>query len=99
MTFIFENFIMNGWKVIFKSILAVLKYNEEEIMNKKEEGEIFNFVIQNLKKSDIFLDENYEKFLNIYNYFDVNNSLISSLKEEYNSEKEIKKELNIKSEI
>ena len=68
-------------------------------MNKKEEGEIFNFVIQNLKKSDIFLDENYEKFLNIYNYFDVNNSLISSLKEEYNSEKEIKKELNIKSEI
>ena len=99
MTFIFENFIINGWKVIFKSILAVLKYNEEEIMNKKEEGEIFNFVIQNLKKSDIFLDENYEKFLNIYNYFDVNNSLISSLKEEYNSEKEIKKELNIKSEI
>ena len=99
MTFIFENFIINGWKVIFKSILAVMKYNEEEIMNKKEEGEIFNFVIQNLKKSDIFLDENYEKFLNIYNYFDVNNSLISSLKEEYNSEKEIKKELNIKSEI
>ncbi len=99
MTFIFENFIINGWKVIFKSILAVLKYNEEEIMNKKEEGEIFNFVIQNLKKSDIFLDENYEKFLNIYNYFDVNNSLINSLKEEYNSEKEIKKELNIKSEI
>ena len=99
MTFIFENFIINGWKVIFKSILAVLKYNEDEIMNKKEEGEIFNFVIQNLKKSDIFLDENYEKFLNIYNYFDVNNSLISSLKEEYNSEKEIKKELNIKSEI
>ena len=77
----------------------MLKYNEDEIMNKKEEGEIFNFVIQNLKKSDIFLDENYEKFLNIYNYFDVNNSLINSLKEEYNSEKEIKKELNIKSEI
>ena len=35
------------------------------------------------------------KILTIYNNFDVNNKLINSLKEEYNLESEIKKELNI----
>ena len=99
MIFIFENFMLKGWKIIFKSLLALLKYNEEEIMNKKEEGEILNYVIQNLRKSNIFLDENFEMFLKIYNNFDVNNNIINDLKEEYNLENEIKKELNIKSEI
>ena len=95
MIFIFENFILKGWKIIFKSILTLLKYSEKEIMNIKEESEILNYAIHNLRKSDIFLDENFEKFLTIYNNFDVNNKLINSLKEEYNLESEIKKELNI----
>ena len=99
MIFIFENFMLKGWKIIFKSLLALLKYSEEEIMNKKEEGEILNYVIQNLRKSSIFLDENFEMFLKIYNNFDVNNNIINDLKEEYNLENEIKKDLNIKSEI
>ncbi len=99
MIFIFENFMIKGWKIIFKSLLALLKYSEEEIMNKKEEGEILNYVIQNLRKSSIFLDENFEMFLKIYNNFDVNNNIINDLKEEYNLENEIRKELNIKSEI
>ena len=99
MIFIFENFMIKGWKIIFKSLLALLKYSEEEIMNKKEEGEILNYVIQNLRKSSIFLDENFEMFLKIYNNFDVNNNIINDLKEEYNLENEIKKDLNIKSEI
>ena len=95
MIFIFENFILKGWKIIFKSILTLLKYSEKEIMNIKEESEILNYAIHNLRKSDMFLDENFEKFLRIYNNFDVNNKLINSLKEEYNLESEIKKELNI----
>ena len=99
MIFIFENFMIKGWKIIFKSLVALLKYSEEEIMNKKEEGEILNYVIQNLRKSNIFLDENFEMFLKIYNNFDVNNNIINDLKEEYNLESEIKKDLNIKSEI
>ena len=99
MIFIFENFILTGWKIIFKSILTVLKYNEEEILNKKEEGEILTFVIKNIRESSIFLDENFEKFLAIYNNFDVNNKIINNLKEEYNLENEIKKELNIEAGI
>ena len=72
-----------------------MNFFEKEIMNIKEESEILNYAIHNLRKSDIFLDENFEKFLRIYNNFDVNNKLINSLKEEYNLESEIKKELNI----
>ena len=98
-TFIFENFMLHGWKSIFKSILALLKYNEEEILNKKEEGEILTFVINNLRESDIFLDDNFEKFLQIYNNLNINNNLINNLKEEYNLENEIKKELNKKVKI
>ena len=97
--FIFENFMLNGWKIIFKSILALLKYNEEEILNKKEEGEILTFVIKNLRESNIFLDDNFEKFLKIYNNFHMNNNLINNLKEEYNMENEIKNELNMKAKI
>ena len=48
------------------------------------------FVIQNLRESKIFLDENFEKFLNLYNNYDVNNKIINDLKEEYNLENEIK---------
>jgi hypothetical protein len=72
--------MIKGWKIIFKSLLALLKYSEEEIMNKKEEGEILNYVIQNLRKSNIFLDENFEMFLKIYNNFDVNNNIINDLR-------------------
>ena len=97
--FIFENFMLHGWKIIFKSILAVLKYNEEEILNKKEEGEILTFVIKNIRESSIFLDENFQKFLKIYNNFHINNNLINNLKEEYNLENEIKKELKMKAKI
>ena len=99
MIFILENFMLKGWKVIFKAILALLKYNKEDILNIKEEGELLNYVIQNLRKSDIFLDENFEKFLNLYNNFYVNTKLINDLKEEYILENEIKNDLNIKSEI
>ena len=84
------------WKIIFKSILAVLKYNEKEILDKKEEGELLNYVIQNLKKSDVFLDENFENFMIIYNNLNVNNNIINGLKEEYALENELKKELKSK---
>ena len=87
---------MSGWKIIFKSILAVLKYNEKEILDKKEEGELLNYVIQNLKKSDVFLDENFENFMIIYNNLNVNNNIINGLKEEYALENELKKELKSK---
>ena len=96
MIFIFENFMLIGWKIIFKSILAILKYNEKEILNKKEEGEFLNYIIQNLKKSDVFLDDNFENFLNIYNNFDINNNIINRLEEEYKLENEINIEIKSK---
>jgi len=94
MFFIIDNFIMKGWRVIFKSILSLLKYNEKEFLEKKDD-DVANYIVHDIKKSDIFLDDKFETFLDIYNSFYIKNDLIDNLKEEYYLENKIKKELNI----
>ena len=94
MFFIIDNFIMKGWRVIFKSILSLLKYNEKEFLEKKDD-DAANYIVHDIKKSDIFLDDKFETFLDIYNSFYIKNELIDNLKEEYYLENKIKKELNI----
>ena len=96
MIFTFERFALGGWKIIFKSILSILKYNENEIINIKEESEILKYVIQDMKKSDIFLNENFEKFLKIYHNYDINDDMINDIVEEYKSENELMSEYKIK---
>ena len=94
MFFIIDNFISKGWRVIFKSILSLLKYNEKEFLEKKDD-DVANYIVHDIKKSDIFLDDKFETFLDIYNSFYIKNDLIDNLKEEYYLENKIKKELNI----
>ena len=92
--FIIDNFIIKGWRVIFKSILSLLKYNEKEIIEKKDD-EVVNYVLHDMKKSNIFLEENFEKFKELYKNYNIKDDLIENLQEEYNIENKIKKELNI----
>ena len=54
MMFIIDSFIFKGWRIIFSSILSLLKYNEKNILE-KEDDEFFNFVVNDLIKSDILL--------------------------------------------
>ena len=92
--FIIDSFIIKGWKVAFKAILAMLKFNEKEIMEKNED-EVVNFIIHDMKKSGVFLEENFEKFISIYKNFTFKDDLIDNLQEEYNLENKIITELNI----
>ena len=92
--FIIDNFIIKGWRVIFKTILTLLKYNEKEIIDKKDD-EIVNYVIHEMKKSDVFLEENFDKFFEIFKNLNIKDDLIKNLEEEYNLEKKIKSDLNI----
>ena len=92
--FIIDNFIIKGWRVIFKSILTLLKFNEKEIIGKKDD-EVLNYIIHDMKKSNLFLEENFEKFKELYKNFNITDELIDNLQEEYNLENKIKKELNI----
>ena len=92
--FIIDNFIFKGWRVIFKAILTLLKYNEKEIVEKKDD-EVFNYIIHEIKNSGLFLNDKFDIFLNIYNGFYIKNDLIDNLQDEYYLENKIKKELNI----
>ena len=92
--FIIDDFIIKGWKVVFKAILAILKFNEKEIME-KDNDEVVNYIVHDLKKSKIFLEENFDKFLNYYKNINFKDDLIDNLQEEYNLEKKIITELNI----
>jgi hypothetical protein len=94
MMFIIDSFILKGWRIIFSSILSVLKYNEKEILE-KENDEVFNFVVNDIIKSDIFKKENFDNFLKLYKNFYIKGELIDSLKDEFYLEKKIKKDLNI----
>ena len=92
--FIIDNFTIKGWRVIFKAILCLLKYNEKEIIEKKDD-EVVNYIIHEMKKSSLFLEENFDKFLQIYKNINIKEDLISNLQDEYKLENKIKKELNI----
>jgi hypothetical protein len=92
--FIIDDFIIKGWKVVFKAILAILKFNEKEIME-KDNDEVVNYIVHDLKKSKIFLEENFDKFVNYYRNINFKDDLIDNLQEEYNLEKKIITELNI----
>jgi len=94
MMFIIDNFIFKGWRIIFSSILSLLKYNEKEILE-KEDDEVFNFVVNDIIKSNIFQKENFDNFLKLYKNFYIKGELIDSLKNEFNLENKIKKDLNI----
>ena len=94
MMFIIDNFIFKGWRIIFSSILSLLKYNEKEILE-KEDDEVFNFVVNDIIKSNIFQKENFDNFLKLYKNFYIKSELIDSLKDEFNLENKIKKDLNI----
>ena len=92
--FIIDNFIFKGWRVIFTSILTLLKFKENEIITKNED-EVVNFLVNDMKKNELLLDENFDKFLEIYKSYNIKDELINNLQEEYNLENNIKKELNI----
>ena len=92
--FIIDNFIIKGWKVIFKSILSLLKFNEKELLENKED-EVVNYIIHDINKSNLFLEENLGIFQDLYKMFNITDELIDNLQEEYYLENKIKKELNI----
>ena len=61
----------------------------------KKNDEVVNYIVHDLKKSEIFLEENFDKFVNYYKNFNFKDDLIDNLQEEYNLEKKIITELNI----
>ena len=87
-----DDFILNGWCSVFSTLICVLKYFERKIMTLKAE-ELIKFLVNDIGKSDLFTDDNYEVFYKLKKQYWINNDLLDKLNEEINIEKEIKSQV------
>ena len=87
---IWDDFFLDGWSSFFTMWLAILKYNENQILSLPDDR-IFNFLTNEVKDSDIFKKENYPKFSELKKKFKVNETLIKNLQDEIAVEAGIRK--------
>ena len=82
-------FILQGWKSFFSSLLAILQYNKEGILNCKGD-ELMTYLISTMAKSDIFKSQNVEIFCKLRKQFKVTLNILKNLEEEIGIESGIK---------
>ena len=88
--YVWDNFILNGWKSIFEIILAMFKCLEKQILAINR-YELLSFLGNNLWKNEIFLDKNYDEFLSNIKKFKLDEQLIDLIINQINMEKNIVK--------
>ena len=86
---IFDLFVLDGWIAIIKIGLMLLKHYQKVLMEMNFE-ELLNFLINDLKeKYDFFNNNNYEKFMELYQDVKIPKGLVSNIENEYELEKKI----------
>ena len=86
---IFDLFILDGWLAIIRIGLVLLKYYQDDLINMEFE-ELLHFLINELKeKYDFFNDNNYEKFVELYNEIKLPKGLVNNLENEFELNKKI----------
>ena len=86
-----DDFILEGWCSVFSTAICVLKYFEKKILDLNGE-ELIKFIVNDIGKSDLFIDDNYLTFYTLKKQFWINNELLECLEEEIKIENEIKSE-------
>ena len=79
---IFDLFIINGWKSIIKIGLCLIKHFEIKILS-CDLDELLHFLINDILKFDFFQNENYDNLRNIYERLKIENALIENIENEY----------------
>ena len=98
MLHIFDLFILDGWNCIIKIGLMLLKYYQKGLVEMNFE-ELLNFLINDLKeKYDFFNNNNYEKFLEMYQEIKIPKGLVSNIENEFELEKKISLKMKKKEE-
>ena len=87
--YVWDNFILNGWKSIFEIILTIFKYFEKKLLSLKGD-EILAFLGMELAKNELFLNKNLEEFCELKKLFKLNNELINLIEQEINIEMKMK---------
>ena len=80
---IFDMFILNGWKSILKIGLCLIKHFEIKILS-CDLDELLHFLINDILKFEFFQNENYDNLRNIYEKLKIENALIENIENEYN---------------
>ena len=85
---IWDDFIINGWKTIFIDVLAILKLNENKILNLKSE-ELIKYLSNGITNGEMFTIYNYDEFKKEKNKFQPTDQLLEILSKESILEKEL----------
>lgn len=86
---IFDLFILDGWLAIIRIGLILLKNYQNDLFSMEFE-ELLHFLINELKeKYDFFDDNNYEKFIELYNDMKLPKGLVNNLENEFELNKKI----------
>ena len=86
---IWDDFLLSGWKSIFITILCMLEYHKDEILEYKND-DLINYLINKLNNSDLFQNENYDKFIELKKTIKIKKSLLLNLNEAFNMDNKIK---------
>lgn len=87
--YVWDNFILNGWKSIFEVFLTIFKFVEKKILSLKGD-EILTFLTNDLVKNELFFDKNFEEFFELKKIFKLNKELIDSIEQEFLNDMKIK---------
>ena len=88
---IIDLLIIEGWDSIIRVGLVLLKHYQDDLMKMKFE-ELLHFLITELKERyEFFHNNNFDKFIDLYNNMKVPKGLISNIENEYEIEKKVLK--------
>ena len=79
---IFDLFIVEGWKAVIKIGLCLMKHFENKILGLKYD-ELLHFLVNDILKYDFFQNNNYEKLRKIYFSLKIESGLIENIEKEY----------------
>ena len=86
---IWDDFILNGWKTIFTDVLAILKQNENKILNLNSE-DLIKYLSNGITNGEMFTIYNYDEFKKEKNKYQPSNQLLELLSKESTLEEKLK---------
>lgn len=80
---IFDEFILNGWYSLIKSVFIIIILYENKLLYGQHD-DFLTFIFNEILKNGFFRKDNFSLFLNKWNDFQLPNSLLDRLSIEYN---------------
>ena len=83
---IFDLYIFNSWKALFKIGISLIKYNSKKIFSLQNEN-LIHYLNNDIIHSEFFKRENKGELYKAFQNFKISNNLLNNLNEEYEMKK------------